>query len=285
MRSFFLAGILFWLCVAAAKAEDLPPLLFERDVRPIFKAQCFLCHGEEKVLEGELDLRLRRLALTGGESGPAILPGNRKQSLLYQRVASGEMPDGEKKLSAEQVELIGRWIDLGAPTARPEPEVLGPEPLFTEEERKHWAFQPITRPKIPTVKAADRARTPIDSFVLARLESRGLTFSPDADKTTLIRRATFDLTGLPPTPEEIDAFVNDESRLALERLLDRLTSSPRYGERWGRHWLDAAGHADSDGYVEADPERKYAYKYRDYVIQAFNEDKPFDAFIQEQLAG
>ena len=265
----------------AAGAE----LSFERDVRPILKANCFQCHGEGEKTKGGLDARLRRLLVKGGESGPAIVPGKPEASRLFELIQKGEMPKGEHKLSAAQVQTIGRWIAGGARTLRAEPEQLGKEPYFTEEERGFWAFQPVKRPPVPRRNPGDPGRNPIDAFLLANLRANGLGFSPTADKRTLIRRASFDLLGLPPTPEEVEAFVADKSPSAYERLIQRLLDSPHYGEHWGRHWLDVAGYADSDGYTEADPVRNYAYKFRDYVIRSFNADKPFDRFIVEQLAG
>jgi mono/diheme cytochrome c family protein len=267
-------------------AEPLASITYERDVRPVFKTHCFQCHGEGDTRKAGLDLRLRRFAVQGGKTGPAIVAGQRDQSLLYQRVSRGEMPPEKKpKLSTAEIAVIGRWIAAGAPTARPEPATIGAEPLITEEDRNFWAFQPIRAVNPPAVKNADRARTPIDAFVLARLEEKGLSYSADADKRTLIRRATFDLTGLPPTLQEIDMFLADSAPDAYDRLLDRLLASPHYGEHWGRHWLDVAGYADSDGVSEDDVQRKYAWHYRDYVIQSINADKPFDQFIVEQLAG
>ncbi|MGY8766859.1 MAG: PSD1 and planctomycete cytochrome C domain-containing protein [Pirellulales bacterium] len=260
-------------------------LTFERDIRPIFKEHCFMCHGEGDEREGELDLRLKRLALQGGDSGPAMVPLNHQESLLYERIVDNDMPPGKKKVSKKQLALIVLWIDQGALTARPEPAQLDSVPQYTLEEQKFWSFLPIKDSKPPHVENQSRVRTPIDTFVLARLEQEKLTFSADADKTKLIRRATFDLTGLPPTPEELKVFVTDESPEAYEQLLDRLLASPRYGERWGRHWLDVAGYSDSEGFNETDTERKYSYKYRDYVIRSISADKPFDQFIQEQLAG
>jgi mono/diheme cytochrome c family protein len=264
---------------------DPKPLTFEDKIRPILKAHCFECHGEGRKLKGGLDLRLRRLLEKGGESGSALAPGKHQDSLLFKRIATKEMPPGKKKLAADDVALIGRWIDEGAKTARPEPDKVAPGFFITSEEQSFWAFQPIRQPPLPRVKQSDRVRTPIDAFVLAKLEDKGLSFSPEADRRTLIRRATFDLLGLPPTPEEVDQFLADKSADAYERLIDRLLASPFYGERWGRHWLDVAGYADSEGYTEVDPVRPDAYKYRDYVIRAFNEDMPFDRFLQEQLAG
>jgi mono/diheme cytochrome c family protein len=270
----------------AAEAAAVPGgLTFEQQVRPIFRAYCFECHGEGKKLRGGLDLRLRRLLVAGGDTGPAVQPGRRDASLLYQKVSHGEMPPGKKKLTPDQVALIGRWIAEGAPTRGPEPERLAAGPHLTPEERSFWAFQPVRRPDTPRVRNHDRVCTAVDAFLLAKLEERGLTFSPEADRRTLIRRAAFDLLGLPPTPEEVDRFLADEAPDAYEKLIDRLLASPRYGERWGRHWLDVAGYADSEGYTGVDPVRPYAYKYRDYVIRSFNADKPFDQFIREQLAG
>jgi hypothetical protein len=268
-------------CPVRAGAEDA--LTFEKDVRPILKTHCFRCHGEGDKLKGKLDLRLRRLAVTGGKSGPALVPGNPDGSSLYRRLREGEMPPGKKKPSDAEVAIIGRWIAAGAKTARPEPAGIAGSHI-TAEERNFWSFQPIRRPPVPTVRHADRVRTPLDAFLLARLEQQGLSFATDADKSTLIRRATFDLLGLPPSPEEVDCFLADSSPDAYEKLIDRLLASPHYGERFGRHWLDVAGYADSEGYTN-DTVRPHAYKYRDYVIRAINADRPFDQFLQEQLAG
>ncbi len=289
----WVAAILAGWVVAGRAAETVggaaAEMTFEREVRPILKAYCFTCHGEGEKLKGGLDVRLRRFLVKGGESGAAIVPGHPEQSLLIAQVAKGEMPKGEKKLSAAQVETLRRWVAAGARTARPEPESLGKGPYFTEEERDFWAFQPLRRPAVPvvvaTTSANDAVRTPVDAFLLAKLRARGLGFSPAADRVTLIRRATFDLTGLPPTPEEVDAFVADAAPGAFERVVERLLQSPHYGERWGRHWLDVAGYADSEGYDDRDTERKHAYRYRDYVIRSLNADKPLDQFIREQLAG
>ncbi|HSU66770.1 MAG TPA: PSD1 and planctomycete cytochrome C domain-containing protein, partial [Tepidisphaeraceae bacterium] len=281
------ATLLFALpCSSAAAAAPMGhDLVFESDVRPILKARCFVCHGEGDELKGKLDLRLKRTMLAGGKDGPVLAPGDPSTSLLYQKLVKGEMPKGKAKLPAGELETIRRWIAAGAPTARPEPAQIKPGSEITAEEREFWSFQPIRRPEVPKVKDEDRVRTPIDALVIHRLEERQLRLSPEADKLTLIRRATFDLTGLPATPQEIDAFVKDGAPDAYEKLIDRLLASPHYGEHWGRHWLDTAGYADSDGYVDSDPVRKFAYRYRDYVIRAFNDDKPFDQFIREQLAG
>jgi len=276
-----LCSLLLGFLVGAPAA----PPTFEKDIRPILKAHCFDCHGEGEKLNGGLDLRLRRLMLKGGDDGPAVVPGKPDRSLLFTKVHSGEMPKRDKKLSREQVALIKQWIAAGAKTARPEPAELAKGSNITEEERAFWSFQPIRKPPGPTTKPKDRARTPVDAFLVSAMTKHKLSFSPDAEKVTLLRRASFDLTGLPPTPAEVEAFLADTAPDAYERLIDRLLDSPHYGERWGRHWLDVAGYADSDGYSDADPVRAYAYKYRDYVIRSFNADKPFDQFITEQLAG
>lgn len=260
-------------------------LTFEKDIRPILKANCFDCHGEGETLKGGLDLRLRRLMVTGGKTGPAIVPGKPARSRLVKLIRQGEMPKREKKLTPAQVATIEKWIAGGARTGRPEPAEVAQGMTITDEERQHWAFQPIRPPSVPRFKANDRVRTPVDALLLAAMKPKGLSFSPDADRVVLLRRASFDLTGLPPSPEEIARFLADDSSDAFEREIDRLLASPRYGERWGRHWLDAAGYADSDGATTDDTVRAHAWKYRDYVIHSFNNDKPFDQFLTEQLAG
>ena len=286
-RPFFISlstALASWL-IGTTSLFAAPPLTFEKDIRPILKAHCFDCHGEGEKLKGGLDLRLRRLMLQGGDDGPVIVPGKPEKSALFKAIDSGEMPKREKKLTRDQVAQIKKWIDSGAKTARPEPDELGPGSGITDEERAFWSFQPIRQPKVPATKAKDRARTPVDAFLVSAMAKEKLSFSPDAEKVTLLRHATFDLTGLPPTPTEVEAFVADNSPDAYEKRIDRLLASPQYGERWGRHWLDIAGYADSDGYSDVDPVRAYAYKYRDYVIRSFNADKPFNRFITEQLAG
>lgn len=269
---------------SSAFADD-STLTFEQDIWPIFRAHCFDCHGAISELKGQLDLRLVRFQLKGGASGPALAAGDPAGSYLLDRIESGEMPPGEAKVTPRETEILRRWIAAGAKTARPEPMELAPGLGITPEERRYWAFQPIQRPDTPTVKAADRVATPIDALILQKLEAHHLTMAPPTDRATLIRRAYFDLIGLPPTYEQVQAFANDPSPGAWERLIDDLLQSPHYGERWGRHWLDVAGYADSDGASNDDPVRQYAYKYRDYVIRSINADKPFDQFLIEQLAG
>ena len=291
LRSCLLLPLILWVCVWTTFAEERPPNvaakaspLFETQVRPILKTHCFPCHGEEEKHEGKLDLRLARLIAKGGESGPALVAGKHADSLLWKRITASEMPPGEKKLNEKDRRTIAAWIDAGAKTVRPEPEAISDDDV-TEDERAFWSFQSIRRSAIPPVRQRDRVRTPVDAFLLARLEHDQLSLADDADAVTLLRRAYFDLLGLPPTPEEVDEFLADRDPGAFERLIDRLLESPHYGERWARHWLDVAGYADSDGYGEKDLERKYAFKYRDWLIRAINADRPWDELIREQLAG
>lgn len=265
-------------------AEDAGPLTFEQHVRPILKAHCLDCHGGDKT-EGGLDLRLKRFMVKGGDSGAAIELGKPAASVLVSRMKSGEMPPSEKKVPAAQIEVIEKWIASGAATSRAEPESLAPGLGITAEERAYWAFQPLRQQHVPAVKNQSAVRSAIDGFVQSKLESIDLSMSSDADRLTLLKRAAFDLTGLPPTAEEVEQFANDASPDAYDRLLDRLMASPHYGERWGRHWLDVVGYADSEGDGSVDTIRPYIYKYRDYVIRSFNADLPFDQFLIEQLAG
>jgi hypothetical protein len=273
------------LAAVVHRASAAERTTFERDVRPILKTYCLDCHGGEEKVQARLDLRLKRFAEKGGDSGPAIVPGNPADSLLIERLKAGEMPPGEKKVPPEQIAVIEKWIAEGAVTVRVEPEQLPPGIDITPEERAYWAFQPLSRPKPPQFPLDDRIRTPIDAFVLAKLREKKLSFAPEADRITLMRRAAFDLTGLPPSQQEIDAFLADNSDQAYERMIDRLLESPHYGERWARHWLDVVGYADSEGNGTEDTPRQFAYKYRDYVIRSLNADKPFDQFLIEQLAG
>ena len=281
-------GIALVLAVAGATGRsavaDEPT--FERDIRPILRAHCLDCHGGVEELQGGLDLRQVRLMQKGGESGTAIVPGDSHSSLMMERIRSKEMPPGEIKVTDKELETLTAWINGGAKTARPEPETIPPGLGITPEERAFWSLQPIRRSPEPAVRAdqESRVRSAIDTFLLAQMPE-GLSFAEDADRHTLILRAHFDLTGLPPSAELLQQWLNDPSEDWYVRLVDSLLASPNYGERWGRHWLDVAGYADSDGYTVNDAERPWAWKYRDYVIRAFNADKPFDRFITEQLAG
>ena len=283
-RLRFVIGVLGTLLAGHfAASQAAPAPTFERDVRPILKAHCFDCHGEGDQKKGGLDVRLRHLLLKGGEDGAGLVPGKPEQSPLIRMVQSGEMPKRDKKLTAAEIATLRSWIASGARTARPEP--AQPPTGITEEDRSFWSFQPIGNPTIPDVRNVGPVRTPVDAFLGRDLARRGLQFSPEADRITLLRRVTFDLTGLPPTAADEALFLADASDQAYEHLVDRLLESRHYGERWARHWLDVAGYADSDGYSDADPPRPFAYKYRDYVIRALNADKPLDRFLAEQIAG
>ena len=277
------AAVALGLFVPNLSADETPT--FEKHVRPILKTHCFLCHGEAGVTKGKLDLRLRRWLVRGGESGAAIAPGEPSESYLLNRVELGEMPPGEKKLSRSEIDVIRRWIAGGATTARPEPQTIQGNEYLSEEDRSYWAFQSVLRPKVPEVQNLHQVRSPIDAFLLKRLEGKRLGMSEQADRAVLIRRVTFDLTGLPPTPEAVREFIEDTRPGAWQRLVQRLLASPGYGERWGRHWLDAAGYADSEGYSDDDRIRPSAFRFRDYVVRSFNSDRRFDEFIVQQLAG
>ena len=275
-----------------AAAEPVRPtattrLTYEEHVRPIFRAHCFDCHGATDVRKGDLDLRLVRFLQKGGESGPAIVPGQPKKSYLIERVRKGEMPPGDHRVPDHEIDILERWIAAGAPTLRPEPETIGPGLGVSIEEREFWSFQPIRRPSgsaLATYAPDRRVRTPIDALVLDAAGADA-SFSADADRRTLVKRAYLDVLGLPPTREELHRWLADERTDFFDHLITELLDSPHYGERWARHWLDVAGYADSEGYTEKDTERPWAWKYRDWVIRALNADKPFDEFITEQLAG
>ena len=264
----------------AATPEDL----YRSVVQPTLKQQCLGCHGEGNIF-GKLDLRTREGALKGGQRGPAIVGGDPESSLLVAAIEhAGELqmpPGGEdKRLPADVRSAIRDWIEGGAPF------VAGEAATNWEfEEADLWAFRPLAD-VVPPAEGVDplRVRTPVDSFVLAKLAEEGLRPGPRADRLTLIRRVTFDLTGLPPTPDEVDDFVSDDSPNAYKALVERLLDSPRYGERWGRHWLDVTRYADSAGFSN-DFEVPNAWRYRDYVVRSFNDDKPYERFVMEQVAG
>jgi hypothetical protein len=253
------------------------PVDYLRDIKPLLAKNCYECHGAQKQ---RADLRLDTAtgALKGGRSGPAIVPGRSNQSKLIKAVTGADdtklMPPREPRLTAKQIDLLKAWIDQGAKA--PTNEVAG-------ATLKHWAFQTPVRPAEPAVKNNAWVRNPIDRFILARLEKEGLVPAPEADRTTLIRRLSLDLLGLPPSPQEVDEFLADQRPDAYERLVDRLLRSPHYGERGGRIWLDRARYADSNGYSIDAP--RSIWKYRDWVIDALNKDMPFDQFTIEQLAG
>jgi hypothetical protein len=265
-----------------ALPSTTPRVDFARDIQPILQHSCVSCHGARKQ-RGGLRLDDGVLALQGGNSGVVIRPGNSRNSRLVRLVAGLEpdlrMPPGKRMaLSRRQIAMFRVWIDQGATWPRGRPVAGGPV------RSKHWAFQPIRRPIPPAVKDASWACNPIDTFILARLEREKIAPSAEADRITLMRRVCLDLTGLPPAPAEVDAFLADTRSGAYERLVERLLASPGYGERWGRHWLDAARYADSDGY-EKDTGRPFAWRYRHWVIAALNAGLPYDQFTIEQLAG
>jgi hypothetical protein len=265
-------AVLLALAVAADPADH-----FARKVRPVL-ALCVECHSG-KDADGGLDLTTRAGALKGGLHGPALKPGDEASPLL-QRVAAGKMPP-KKPLNAEQVADLRRWVADGAAWDG----TIVKQPVAAKRAGPDWwSLQPVRRPAVPAVRDRAWVRTPLDAFVLARLEAEGLHPTPEADRATLIRRVTLDLTGLPPTPDEIDAFVKDAAPDAWEKVIDRLLASPRYGERWGRHWLDVARFGESQGF-ERDKLRDHAWRYRDYVIRSFTADKPYAQFIKEQIAG
>jgi hypothetical protein len=262
---------------------------FEQHIRPLLVKHCYECHSSEaKNLRGGLLLDSRQGWQTGGDSGPAIVPGSPLESLLIQAIEYGEeasqMPP-RGKLPAKEIALLTEWVKRGAPDPRTEaPPVVRKREIDLEAGRKFWAFVPPVEPQLPTVQNTAWPRSPIDRFILAELEAANLQPAPPADKRTLLRRVTFDLVGLPPTADELATYLADDLPDAYERAVERLLASPHYGERWARHWLDIARYADSNGF---DENMAYgnAWKYRDYVVQAMNEDRPYNEFLIEQLAG
>jgi hypothetical protein len=285
LGSFILASASVVAADSSAEGVDF----FEKKIRPLFADNCYKCHSAEaEKVKGGLLLDTRDGLLKGGDTGPAIVPGDAEKSLLIKAVRyideNLQMPPKDKKLSAQQIADLESWVKMGAPDPRSGVAKSAGAVDF-EKARKHWAFQPIRFPELPTVKGKQWPQTPLDHFILAKLEEKRLSPSPRADKRTLIRRAFYDLTGLPPTAEEVNAFIADKSPDAFAKVVDRLLASPRYGERWGRYWLDIARYADTKGYV-FEEERRYpfAYTYRDYVIRALNDDLPFDQFVVQQLA-
>lgn len=273
---------------ALAEPDKAQLEFFENSIRPLLVDRCYSCHSSksEKGLKGGLSLETRDGILKGGENGPALVPGDPDRSLIIRAVRYTDehlqMPPKNKKLSPEEVGRLEAWVKMGAPDPRSGAPLAAVHPNAAQT---HWAFQPIQSPPVPEVKNKEQVRNPIDAFVLAKLEPKGLKISKEADRRTLIRRLSFDLTGLPPTPQEVHEFISDGAPNAYEKCVDRLLASPRYGERWGRYWLDIARYADTKGYVFEEERRyPYSYTYRDYVIRAFNEDVPFDRFVREQLA-
>jgi hypothetical protein len=258
--------------------------LFKSSVRGVIAAKCLKCHSGEKV-EGEFDLGTRESLLKGGPGGPAVVPGDHKKSLLYQLVAHQKqphMPHERAKLPDAEIARIAEWIDLGAPYDKPflakEDASAWVRKVVAPDAKAHWAFKPLARLTVPS------GVHPVDHFLGAKLAAAGLKPNPPAEKRVLLRRAYLDLIGLPPTPEQVDAFLKDDSPQAFEKVVDELLASPRHGERWARHWLDLVRFAESHGF-EHDYDRPSAYHYRDFVIRALNADLPFDTFARWQLAG
>lgn len=286
-----IAGIVALWVASGPIADSAEPALpseqavfFEKEVRPLLAGRCFKCHGD-KEQKGGLRLDHPASILAGGDSGPALVRGKAEESLLVDAInyQSLEMPpDG--KLSDAEIAVLTRWVQLGAPWPNADKAPSPAVGKITDEDRQWWAFQPLRSPEPPLVDDGDWSKTEVDRFLFQKLSEVGLRPAPEADRRTLIRRATFDLTGLPPSPAEVQAFVDDPSPHAYEALIERLLASRAYGQRWARHWLDLVRYADSDGY-RADEYRPNAWRYRDYVVKAFNDDKPYDRFVQEQLAG
>jgi len=282
-----LGGTLLW------STPNDPAISFSRNVAPILARNCLSCHGPTQKMS-QYDLSTRAAALKGGQKGPAIIPGNATKSALYRRLTGRQqpvMPLGGK-LSDTEIAILKKWIDAGAPwegeaigLPPPEaPKAASQEKVFSEKDRNWWAFRKPARPTVPHVSDRPWNAHPIDAFLKRALDEKGLEVAPPANRPTLIRRAYLDLTGLAPPPAVVEAFVNDPAPGAWEKQIDRLLASPHYGERWARHWLDVARYADSWGHIH-DDDNPNAWRYRDYVIQAFNQDKPYDQFIREQLAG
>jgi len=274
-----------WLAAASAGAADTEGVrLFREKVEPVLVTQCYRCHSAAAAkVKGGLRLDTRAGLLAGGDTGPAVVPGKSGESLLVQAVRHEdglEMPPKTPKLAAAVIADLAAWVDRGAPDPREAPSAAA----AAEDPRKHWAFQPVRRPTPPDVRDAAWLRTPVDAFVLATLEAKGWAPAPPADRAGWLRRVTFDLTGLPPTPGQVEAFEADAGPGAEGRVVDRLLESPRYGERWAQHWLDVVRFAETEGY-EYDREIPDAWRFRDYVIDALNRDKPVDRFLTEQIAG
>jgi cytochrome c553 len=284
------------LLLASAAALAAPPRFdaaslefFEKKIRPLLASNCFTCHSANTNSKGGLRVDDRNGLLHGGERGPAIVAGQPENSLLIRAISHTDedlkMPP-EKRLTDEQIADLTRWIRDGAawPSADLPFEVGKSQSDYERLRDEHWAWQPLRHAPLPAVRDSGWVHNEIDSFVLAALEKANLTPAADADKLALIRRVTFDLTGLPPAPAEIDAFLADASNGAFDRVIDRLLASPAFGERWGRHWLDVARYGESTGSSRNVP-YPHAWRYRDWVIDAFNRDKPYDEFVREQIAG
>ncbi|HWY87671.1 MAG TPA: DUF1549 domain-containing protein, partial [Gemmataceae bacterium] len=283
-------------CAPARAGEAQIPLtpqalqFFEAKVRPVLVEHCFKCHGDVKKPKAGLRLDSRGAMLKGGDLGPVLVPGQPEKSLLVKAVTYDDqelkMPPS-KKLAREEIAALTEWVKLGAPWPGPvtaATPVRQAEAQITDKDRSHWSFRPLKRPQVPAVKNGKWLANPIDAFILAGLEAKGLEPNRPATKLELVRRVYYDVTGLPPTLAEVEAYLADPSPHAYEELIDRLLASPRYGEKWARHWLDLVRFAETNSY-ERDNPKPNAWRFRDYVIRAFNQDKPYDRFLREQLAG
>jgi mono/diheme cytochrome c family protein len=262
--------------------------LFEKEVQPILKTNCFKCHGDGKT-KGGLSLASREGLVKGGDTGPAISLDRPQESLLLKAINhAGDLempPPPAAKLTKKEIESLTRWVQAGVPGLPEKAAAAGKKTSeITDKDRQYWAYKPVQRPDVPAVKNKTWVTNPVDAFILAALESKGLTPAAPAERRALARRVYYDLIGLPPTPEEIDAFVNDKAPQAYERLVDKLLDSPHYGEKWARHWLDLVRYGETNGY-EFDQPKPFIWRYRDWVIDAFNHDMPYDQFVREQIAG
>ncbi len=289
-----IAGMLIGVCLPMAAQEVLPGdqvAFFEAKIRPVLIDKCYQCHAAtSSKVRGGLLLDTREGTRRGGESGPAVVPGDVSRSLLIEAIHHGNkdtaMPPEKNggKLPEAVIADFEKWVRMGAPDPREGKAVAAPAAYDEAKAKSWWAYQPVRRPAIPVVKNASWPRGDIDRFVLAGLEAKGMQPVGDADKPTLLRRVFFDLIGMPPSPETVQRFIADTSPIAFEKIVDELLKSPQFGERWGRHWLDVARYAESTG-KDLNVSFPHAWRYRDYVIASFNKDKPYDQFIREQLAG
>ncbi len=288
-RLFLAAAVSFLLPTLAVAAPPEGAAFFEKKVRPLLVERCVACHGKDKA-KGSLRVDSRAALLAGGDRGTALVPGKPEESLLVRVTRhDGELKMPPKnKLPDAEVAILTEWVKLGAPwpddTTAVVPTTKATERAFTADEKAFWAFQPVRMQEPPAVKNAGWVRNPIDRFILAKVEAAGLKPTAEADKLTLIRRLSFDLTGLPPTSAEVDAFFKDTSPEAYSKVVERLLASPGYGEKWGRRWLDVARYADSNG-MDENLAHANAWRYRDWVIKSVNSDKPYDQFVREQIAG
>lgn len=295
-----LPGIGLAITTAFAQPLNAPPKrdfftadqiqFYDTQVEPILKQSCFTCHGEGTNLSGGLSLLTRASIIKGGISGPAASLAKPIDSLLLRAVNyQGRQMPPTGKLPQSQIDILTRWVGMGLPltpeknSAATTPLKKGPPPVNAENKR-FWSFQPVRRPTVPGSKSSSWVKNPIDAFILAKLRSKGLKPALPAGKSALLRRVTYDLTGLPPAPEAVHSFLADKRPDAYERVVDRLLASPQYGERWGRHWLDLVRYAETNSF-ERDSPKPFVWRYRDYVVRSLNEDKPYDQFIREQLAG